>query len=70
MHHYVKPGVLGTIGKALGSKGINIAKMHLSRQNVGDVAISLIHVDGPVSEAVLKKINKVPNIISVKHIAL
>ena len=70
MHNYDKPGVIGTIGKALGSKGINIAKMHLSRQKVGDVAISLIHVDGPVSEAVLKKINKVPNIISVKHIAL
>ena len=70
MHNYDKPGVIGTIGKALGSKGINIAKMHLSRQKVGDVAISLIHVDEPVSEGVLKKINKLPNIISVKHISL
>ena len=70
MHNYDKPGVIGAIGKTLGSKGINIAKMHLSRQKVGDVAISLIHVDEPVSEAVLKKINKLPNIISVKHIAL
>jgi D-3-phosphoglycerate dehydrogenase len=70
MHNYDKPGVIGVIGKTLGSKKINIAKMHLSRQKIGGVAISLIHVDGPVSAAVLKKINTLPHIISVKHIAL
>jgi D-3-phosphoglycerate dehydrogenase len=70
MHNYDKPGVIGFIGKTLGSKKINIAKMHLSRQKVGGVAIALIHVDGPVSAEVLKKINTLPHIISVKHIAL
>lgn len=70
MHNNDKPGVIGAIGKALGSKGINIAKMHLSRQKIGGVAISLIHVDEPVNDAVLRSLSKVQNIISVKQIAL
>lgn len=70
MHNYDKPGVIGAIGRTLGNSKINIAKMHLSRQKIGGVAISLIHVDGPVSAEVLKKIKRLPHIISVKHIVL
>ena len=70
MHNYDKPGVIGAIGKMLGNMGINIAKMHLSRQKIGGVAISLIHVDEPVDAPVLKKIVKIPNVVSVKHISL
>ena len=70
MHNYDKPGVIGDIGKTLGKNGINIAKMHLSRQKIGGVAISLIHVDEPVSTNVLKKVSRLPHIISVKQITL
>ena len=70
MHNYDKPGVIGNIGKTLGKNGVNIAKMHLSRQKTGGVAISLIHVDKPVSTNVLKKLSKLPHIISVKQITL
>ena len=70
MHNYDKPGVIGNIGKTLGKSGINIAKMHLSRQKTGGVAISLIHVDEPVSSKVLEKLEKTPHIISVKQITL
>jgi len=70
MHNYDKPGVIGNIGKTLGKNGVNIAKMHLSRQKTGGVAISLIHVDKPVSTNVLKKLSKLPHIISVKQIKL
>lgn len=70
MHNNDKPGVIGAIGKVLGSREINIAKMHLSRQKIGGVAISLIHVDEPVEEAVLRRLSKVPNVISVKQITL
>jgi D-3-phosphoglycerate dehydrogenase len=70
MRNYDKPGVIGNIGKTLGSNLINIAKMHLSRQKTGSVAISLIHVDEPVPSIVIKKLIKLPHIISVKHIAL
>ena len=70
MHNYDKPGVIGNIGKTLGKNGINIAKMHLSRQKIGGVAISLIHVDEPVSTNVLKKVSRLPHIISVRQITL
>jgi D-3-phosphoglycerate dehydrogenase len=70
MHNNDKPGVIGAIGRALGSRGINIAKMHLSRQQAGGVAISLIHVDEPVEDAVLRRLSKVENILSVKQITL
>ena len=70
MHNNDKPGVIGAIGKALGSRGINIAKMHLSRQRAGGVAISLIHVDEPVEDAVLRRLAKLDNVISVKQITL
>jgi len=70
MHNYDKPGVIGNIGKTLGKNGVNIAKMHLSRQKTGGVAISLIHVDKPVSTNVLNKLSKLPHLISVKQITL
>jgi D-3-phosphoglycerate dehydrogenase len=70
MHNNDKPGVIGAIGKALGNKGINIARMHLSRQKIGGVAISLIHVDKPVEDTVLRRLSKVDNILSVKQITL
>ena len=70
MHNYDKPGVIGTIGKSLGKNGINIAKMHLSREKIGGVAISLIHIDKLVSEKILKKLSTQPHIISVKQITL
>lgn len=70
MRNYDKPGVIGNIGKTLGRNFINIAKMHLSRQKTGGIAISLIHVDEPVPTIVIKKLMKLPHIISVKYIAL
>jgi D-3-phosphoglycerate dehydrogenase len=70
MHNYDKPGVIGNIGKTLEKNKLNIAKMHLSRQKTGGVAISLIHVDEPVSSKILEKLNKIPHIISAKQITL
>jgi len=70
MHNYDKPGVIGNIGKTLGKHKINIAKMHLSREKTGEIAISLIHVDEPVSSKVLEKLSTLPHIISVKQVTL
>jgi D-3-phosphoglycerate dehydrogenase len=70
MHNYDKPGVIGTIGNSLGKNGINIAKMHLSREKTGGVAISLIHVDEPIPEKILTRLSSQPHIISVKQITL
>jgi hypothetical protein len=44
--------------------------MHLSRDKVGGTAISLVHVDGRVSQEVLEALLKLPHILSVTQIEL
>lgn len=65
-----RPGVIGNLGMALGSKGINIATMELGRDRRGGKAIALIHLDSPLPPGALAEILNLPNIISVRHIHL
>ncbi|MEW6409078.1 MAG: phosphoglycerate dehydrogenase [Nitrospirota bacterium] len=65
-----KPGVIGNIGTTLGNNNINIARMQFGRERPGGRAISIVSVDTPVSEELLEKIKKLPNVISVKQIRL
>src|SRR5512145_1983699 len=62
------PGVVGRVGTFLGEKGINIAGLQLGRLKVGETAVSLISVDNPVPEPVLKQLNKLPNITAAKYL--
>ena len=70
IHNQDKPGVIGHIGTTLASHGINIGQMHLSRDQVGGTAISLIHVDGPVSQKVLEALLALPHILSAIQVEL
>jgi len=65
-----KPGVIGNIGTLLAKHNINIARMHFGREKKGGRAISVVSVDSPVSEDIVKKIRKLPNVLSVKQIYL
>jgi len=61
------PGVVGGIGTALGTHGINIARLSLGRK--GKNAVAIVQVDGAVSQDVLaelKKVKSVRNAVSVK----
>ena len=62
------PGVVGRVGTFLGEKGINIAGFQLGRIEVGGTAVSLISVDNPVPEPVLKQLGKIPNITAAKYL--
>jgi D-3-phosphoglycerate dehydrogenase len=62
------PGVVGRVGTFLGEKGINIAGLQLGRKEVGGTAVSLISVDNPVPEPVLKQLSKLPNIMAAKYL--
>jgi D-3-phosphoglycerate dehydrogenase len=62
------PGVVGRVGTFLGEKGINIAGLQLGRLKVGETAVSLISVDNPVPEPVLKQLSKLPNITAAKYL--
>ena len=66
MHNNDKPGVIGNIGTLLGKNNINIAKMYFGRETAGGMAISIVNIDSPVSENILKELKNLPNILEVK----
>jgi D-3-phosphoglycerate dehydrogenase len=70
VNNYDKPGVIGNIGMALGSRNINIATMQFGRDRMGGNAISLLHLDAPLPPGTLGEILRLPNIISVRQIQL
>ena len=70
IQNYDKPGVIGNIGTVLGNRNINIATMQFSRDRMGGVAISLLHLDSVISKEVMEELSRLPNVISVKNIEL
>jgi D-3-phosphoglycerate dehydrogenase len=64
------PGVVGAIGTLLGEEKINIASIELGREKVGGLAISLFHIDEPVTPAVLAKLRTLPPIVTAQLITL
>ena len=65
-----KPGVIGNIGTTLGENNINIARLHLSREQVDGQALVVISTDSLLPENVLKKMRDLPNVISVTQIEM
>lgn len=65
-----KPGVIGNIGTTLGENNINIARLHLSREQVDGQALVVISTDSLLPEDVLKKLRDLPNVISVTQIEM
>ena len=70
IHNQDQPGVIGNMGHTLSSRGINIGQMHLSRDQIGGTAISLVHVDEPVSPEVLEALKMLPHILSAIQVEL
>ena len=64
------PGVVGRVGTLLGTHGINIAGLELGRERVGGMAISFVHVDDEVPEAVLEELRRAPEIVSAQLLKL
>lgn len=64
------PGVVGAVGNLLGEAKINIAGLELGREQVGGMAVSLIHVDERIPEAVLVRLRELPNIVSADLVEL
>lgn len=69
-HNHDQPGVIGNVGNTLASHGINIGQMHLSRDRLGGTAISIVHIDSPVSHTVLEALRRLPHIISAVQVEL
>ncbi|HEY3187002.1 MAG TPA: ACT domain-containing protein, partial [Solirubrobacteraceae bacterium] len=70
LHNRDVPGVVGRVGTLLGERGINIAGIELGRERVGGKALSLIHIDEPVSAAVLDELRTLPQVVSAQLLHL
>ena len=51
-----RPGVVGTVGNALGKAQVNIAGMQVARDHAGGAALMVITVDSPVPAEVLSSL--------------
>jgi len=65
-----QPGVIGSMGTLLGTRGINIARMHLGRDKEKSQAIALINVDSKADSETLELLRKTKGMLSVKQIKL
>ncbi len=70
LYSYDKPGVIGNIGTTLGASNVNIARLHLSRQQVDGQALVVLTTDGTVPEEVIQRLRDLPNVISVNQLEL
>lgn len=61
-------GVMSNVTSIIANEGLNIATMHVTRKIKGKVALAIIEADGAITEDVIKKINSVENVLSVKLI--
>lgn len=64
------PGVIGQIGTALGSRGVNISTFALGRTKQGGDALALMQLDGDVPESVLDSVRAVPSITDARLVRL
>jgi D-3-phosphoglycerate dehydrogenase / 2-oxoglutarate reductase len=66
------PGVIGAIGTALGSLGVNIATFALGRRSAarGADAVALVRLDGQANPAIVQKIREIPSITEARLIEL
>jgi D-3-phosphoglycerate dehydrogenase len=64
------PGMIGQIGTALGTKGINISWMTFGRKSQGGEALVAVNVDQPVTDDVISHIKKLPKVLDVKLVKL
>ncbi len=57
--HRDRPGTIGAVGTLLGKNNVNIAGMDLGRKQEGGMALMVLLLDDPVSDAVMGEIRKV-----------
>lgn len=64
------PGFIGAVGTLLGNENINIAAMNVARNVPGAEAFTVISVDGPVPPSVIREIQNLHNVLSVRTIVI
>ena len=70
IHNEDKPGVIGNVGTLLGENNINIARLHLGRESVGEEAVSVWNIDTPLPQELMQRLTELPYIISAVMVKL
>lgn len=65
-----KPGVIGNLGTTLGASGVNISRLHLSREQVDGQAMVVLSTDSSASADVIEKLRRLPHVISVTELEM
>lgn len=65
-----RPGIVGTLGSALGSASVNIANMSLSRNASKKTAVTVIEVDTEPTVSLLELLRSTPGILRVASFEL
>ena len=64
------PGVVGSLGTLLGSAGINIAEIHLARDQEKSQALAVVRLDEELEDSTLAEVAELPNVLNVHMIDL
>jgi D-3-phosphoglycerate dehydrogenase / 2-oxoglutarate reductase len=65
-----RPGIVGLVGTLLGQRGINIAGMHVGRQEQRGRALMVLNLDDVVPEALLEEMAEAIEAESVRLVEL
>jgi D-3-phosphoglycerate dehydrogenase len=68
--HTDKPGIIGKVGTLLGDRSVNIAGMHVGREQVGGRALMALMVDGAIGEELMERIRAVPGMEKAQQVQL
>ncbi len=68
--HRDRPGFIGAVGKITGDANVNISSMHLGRLKPRGQALLVLSLDEPLPEKAQQQILALPDVASVKLVAL
>ncbi len=68
--HRDRPGFIGAVGKITGDANVNISAMHLGRLKPRGQALLVLSLDEPLPEIAQQEILAIPDVSSVKLVAL
>lgn len=68
--HKDEPGIVGRMGSILGDAKVNIAALHMGRDELGGEAVSILNVDSEVPEDLLEKLTQTAKIKTIKSVNL
>jgi len=62
--------MIGRVGTALGSYGINIARMEVGRRERAGEAVMILAIDEPVNQAIMEELSKIDGVENLRFVSL